>query len=49
MKNQTVSNLPKVTILENDGTFDFLKGKSFFAEKTARAKEALKNMKLPPR
>lgn len=49
MKPSSKLNFPKVTILENDGTFDFLKGKSFFAEKTARAKEALKNVKLPPR
>lgn len=49
MKNQTVSNLPKVKIVESDGNFDFLKGKNLFAEKHQRAKEALKNMQLPPR
>ena len=49
MKASSKLKLPKVIILENDGTFDFLKGKNFFAEKTARAKEALKTMKLPPR
>lgn len=49
MKPSSKLNLPKVNILENDGTFDFLKGKNFFFEKTARAKEALKNVKLPPR
>jgi hypothetical protein len=38
----------KITITENDGSLSFLKGKDFFPEKTARAKEKLKNLTLPP-
>ena len=47
MKNQTISNLPKVQFVESDGSFDFLRGKNLFAEKHARAKEMLSKMKIP--
>jgi hypothetical protein len=49
MKNQPKIALPTITIIENDGTFDFLKGRVLFPEKVAKAKETLKNIKLPPR
>jgi hypothetical protein len=50
MKTQSQKiTFPQLTIIPDDGSFDFLKGKDFFAEKTARAKESLKNVKLPPR
>ena len=49
MKNQSKVYLPQTIIIENDGTFDFLKGKTLFPEKVAKAKETLKNVKLPPR
>jgi hypothetical protein len=48
MKTQSKKiELPKVTIIPNDGTYNFLIGKDFFAEKNARAKEMLNKMKLP--
>jgi hypothetical protein len=47
MKTQTTSILPKIKFVESDGTFNFLKGKNLFAEKHARAKEALSKMKIP--
>ena len=47
MKNQVVSNLPRVTIIKGDESFAFLKGKNLFAEKHARAKEMLSKMNLP--
>ena len=40
-------NLPTVSITKADESFDFLRGRTFFAEKHARAKETIKNMKLP--
>ncbi len=49
MKNRPQIALPPITIIENDGTFDFLKGKVLFPEKVAKAKETLKNVKLPSR
>jgi len=49
MKTQTkINNLPKVTITDADKSFDFLKEKSLFDKKYARAKQILKGMKLPP-
>ncbi len=45
MKTQRLE-LPKINIIPDDGTYDFLKGKNFFAEKTARAKEAIKKIKM---
>ena len=48
MKKQKIE-LPKINILSDDGTYDFLKGKNYFAEKNARAKEALEKIKIPPR
>jgi hypothetical protein len=50
MKTQTQKiELPRINILPDDGTFDFLKGKDYFAEKNARAKEALEKIKIPAR
>ena len=47
MKTQTQKlEMPKINIIPDDGTYDFLKGKNFFAEKTARAKEAFKKIKM---
>ena len=40
-------NLPTVTITKADESFNFLRGRTFFVEKNARAKEKIKNMKLP--
>ena len=45
MKSQ--SNLSKVTFVEANEDFNFLKNKNLFADKHARAKEILKGMKLP--
>ncbi len=45
MKSQP--NVSKVTFVEANESFSFLKNKNLFAEKHARAKEILKGMKLP--
>ena len=47
MKTQSKIELPKIIIRESDGSYDFLKGKVWFPEKVAKAKEAIKRMKLP--
>ena len=47
MKKQTENSFPKVTFVESSGNFSFLKGKTLFAEKHARAKEMLSKMNLP--
>ena len=48
MEKQTEKlRLPQITIIPDDGTFDFLKGKDFFAKKNARAKEMLSKMTIP--
>lgn len=50
MKTQTQKiEFPRINIILDDGTYDFLKGKNYFAEKNARAKEALERIKIPPR
>ena len=45
--NNASVNLPTVSITKADESFDFLRGRTFFVEKNARAKEKIKNMKLP--
>ena len=45
--NNVPVNLPKVSITKADESYDFLRGRTFFAEKHARAKETIKNLKLP--
>ena len=45
MKSQP--NVSKVTFVEANESYSFLKNKNLFAEKHARAKEILKGMKLP--
>jgi hypothetical protein len=47
MKKETVSNPPQIKFVESEGNFDFLKGRSLFAEKHARAKKILSTMKIP--
>jgi hypothetical protein len=47
MKTQSKVEFPNVVIRESDGTYDFLKGKVWFPEKVAKAKEKLKGLKLP--
>ena len=46
---QPKQKLPKITLIPDDKSLDFLKGKELFPEKNARAKEKLKNIQLPPR
>ena len=41
------SSVSKVTFVEANESFSFLKSKNLFADKHARAKEILKGMKLP--
>jgi hypothetical protein len=48
MKKQKIE-LPRIIILPDDGPFDFLKGTDYFAEKNARAREALEKIKIPAR
>ncbi len=47
MKKETALNPPQIKFVESDGNFDFLKGKNLFAEKHARAKKILSEMKIP--
>ena len=48
MKNQKIE-LPIINILPGDRTFDFLKGKDYFADKNARAEKALEKIKIQAR
>jgi len=49
LTSQLNDKLPKITLIPDNGSLDFLKGKELFPEKNACAKEKLKNIKLPPR
>ncbi len=48
LKQQT-SKLPEAIFVESKSEIKFREGYVPFAEKIARAKEELKNVKLPPR
>ena len=47
MKTKTKYPLQNIIITQNDGSLDFLKGRTFFPEKIAKAKEMLKNIPIP--
>jgi hypothetical protein len=47
-KTRTIK-LPKANIIIDDDKYAFLDGIEMFVEKNNRAKEALKNIKLPSR
>ena len=49
LQKQPTIGLPKAKFIEKDLSGLFVNGYEPFAEKTARAKEAFKNIKLPPR
>ena|GEM_PF-3897202 len=49
MKNKSQIASSQIIIIESDTTFDFLKGKTLFPEKVAKAKEKLKSIVLPPK
>ena len=49
LQKQPTIGLPKATFTKKDLSGLFVDGYEPFAEKTARAKVALKNVKLPPR
>ncbi len=47
MKKDNALIPPQMKFVETDGDFNFLKGKNLFAEKHARAKKILGEMKIP--
>ena len=49
LQKQPISPLPKAKFIGKDLSALFADGYEPFAEKNARAKERLKNIKLPPR
>lgn len=49
LQKQPAIGLPKAKFIEKDLSGLFVDGYEPFAEKTARAKESLKNIKLPTR
>ncbi len=49
LQKQKIDKLPKTIFIESKIDLKFPEGYEPFAEKNARAKEYLKNVKLPPR
>ena len=49
LEKTIISKLPKANIIIDNDKYAFLDGIEMFIEKNARAKEALKNIKLPSR
>jgi hypothetical protein len=49
LEKTRINKLPKANIIIDNDKYAFLDGIEMFVEKNTRAKEALKNIKLPPR